>query len=172
MGKRDQQHQAPSRSSRRCLHASMSMCPDNSTSKLEAQAIAAHPDMRGGQACSEADIAARSGKENVPSVVMSFDDLSLEITKHVDPAHAAKLRALLAALQAGLSLESFCRRVHREMGGNVLRRTTKGLFDLAQQQTRLERPEAERIQKLALDNSKRRHNLDVCAGPLPKRRCA
>lgn len=96
-------------------------------------------------------------KENVPSLSISVAELSIEMHKHIDPCHAPALRALLVALKTGLGLESFCRRVHREMGPDVLRRTLRGLFELAQVRDKKipARIMDERIHALAL--AKRRY---------------
>jgi len=117
------------------------------------------------------------GKENLPRLVISVADLSLEMHKHVDPSHAATLRALLLALHAGLSLESFCRRVYKKMGGAVLRRTMRGLFELAQRSAARDygrvHTRAERIRALALARKRWSEREDhVRAGRLVKRgRC-
>jgi len=98
----------------------------------------------------------RREKENVPSMSITMADLASEMHKHIDPGHAQALRALLVALHMGLSLENFCRRVHREMGPEVLRRTMRGLFELANCSAAREKragaervPQADRMHALA-----------------------
>merc|ERR1712146_704855 len=104
-----------------------------------------------------------------PQIVISVADLSSEMSKHVEPAHSAKLHFLLVALHAGLSLENFCRRVRRELGVEVLGRTMRGLFDLAQ------RSVAKNDERTALQLAKRRwcERLEArgTGEPFAKRRC-